>query len=233
MVVFSFVFISITVTAMGMTPSTAVKATDKPNAVAETKQQTASHRGANEPTYSVKTLDVTELVLVIPLNEAADTAEPTEATEVEPEADKPSYTYYDIPLSDELQEWAQDLCREYDFPHYDIIIALIEHESSFRETVISATNDYGYMQINQCNHDWLREELGITDFTDGKQNIRCGIHILSDLYHKYEDIGLALMAYNCGESGAANLWEQGIYSTNYSRSIVQAATELAERTSGQ
>lgn len=228
MVVFAMAFTTITVAAMGWSPAT-VRATDKQQptpGISATQQKAETERGAYEPTYIVKTLEATEPVLVVQPEETA----PVE--EVEPEPDKPAYVYYDVPLSDELQEWAQDLCEQYNFPYYDIIIALIERESSFRETVISTTNDYGYMQINQCNHEWLREELGITDFTDGKQNIHCGIYMLSDLYHKYEDIGLALMAYNCGENGAADLWEQGIYSTKYSRSIVQAATELAERTSG-
>lgn len=153
---------------------------------------------------------------------------PTIITEAlaEPES---AYTYYDVPLDDGLQEYAQDLCAEYEFPYYDIIVAMIGHESSYRETVVSKTNDYGYMQINVCNHEWLREELGVTDMLDGRQNIQCGIYILQGLYHKYGDLGLALMAYNCGENGAAGLWKQGVYSTNYSRSIQQEAAELAVR----
>lgn len=162
---------------------------------------------------------VTEATVV----EAEQMAAPATA---EPEK---AYTYYDVPLDDGLQEYAQDLCEEYDFPYYDIIVAMIGHESSYRETVVSQTNDYGYMQINACNHDWLREELGVTDMLDGQQNILSGIYILQGLYHKYDDIGLALMAYNCGEYGAELLWEDGVFSTNYSRSIQQEAAELTVR----
>lgn len=217
MMVFAVAFTVISVAAME-TPLPA-DAADKP--------YTAATPEAEETAYIVQ-----QLVLTEPAPEAQAINEVTVETEQpEPEEEQRWYTYYDVPLSDELQEYTQDLCEEYDFPHYGIIIALIAHESSFRETVVSATNDYGYMQINKCNHEWLREELGITDFTDGKQNIRCGIYILAKLYHKYEDIGLALMAYNCGESGAAKLWEQGIYSTAYSREIQQAAAELPIRAS--
>lgn len=166
--------------------------------------------------------------------ETAGTA--TEVTDPEPEVvetvtpePETAYTYYDVPLDDSLQEYAQDLCAEYGFPRYDIIVALIGHESSYREAVVSRTDDYGYMQINAVNHEWLKEELGVTDILDGRQNIRSGIYILQGLYHKYGDIGLALMAYNCGERGAELLWEDGVFSTNYSRSIQQEAAELTVR----
>lgn len=139
------------------------------------------------------------------------------------------YIYYDVPLTDELQQYIQDVCKEYDFDRYDIIVALIQKESSFNETVISDTADYGYMQINKCNHEWLSDELGIDDYLDGKQNITAGVYLLSGLYDKYEDIGLTLMAYNCGEKGAKDLWQQGIYSTSYSRSITETAASLDER----
>ncbi len=154
--------------------------------------------------------------------------EPTEsAAEPTPEAEpEPEYILYDVPLSDELQRYAQDLCDEYSFPRYDIIIALVGAESSYRADAISKTNDYGYMQINTCNHDWLQEQFGALDFTDAKDNLLCGIYMLDRLYDKYEDIGLTLMAYNCGESGARKLWDKGIYSTTYSRTVQQRADEL-------
>lgn len=149
----------------------------------------------------------------------------TLATE-EQEKIKKQYVYYNVPLDDSTQEYIQDTCDEYGLDRYDIVIALIEKESTFRENVISSTNDYGYMQINECNHEWLSEELSINDFLDGKQNILAGVYVLSGLYEKYEDIGLALMAYNCGERGAKKLWEQGIYSTEYSRAIMEIAEGL-------
>lgn len=149
-----------------------------------------------------------------------------EPEEAEPET---KYVYYDVPLSDDLQEYTQDVCEEYDFPCYDIIVAMIWTESGYREDIVSKTNDWGYMQINGINHQTLKEELGITDFLDGKQNIRAGVYMIQKLYHKYGDIGKALMAYNCGEYGASKLWKEGTTSTGYSRTIMQRATELTER----
>lgn len=149
-------------------------------------------------------------------------------TEPETEPEK-RYVYYDVPLTDDLQEYTQDVCEEYDFPCYDIIVAMIWTESGYREDIVSKTNDWGYMQINGINHQTLKDELGITDFLDGEQNIRAGIYMIQKLYHKYGDIGKALMAYNCGEYGASKLWKEGTTSTGYSRTIMQRATELTER----
>lgn len=166
-------------------------------------------------------------------------AEPETATEavMEEKTEQPQeqqemtaeYVYYNVPLTDELQQYIQDVCKEYDFDRYDIIVALIQKESSFNELAVSDTADYGYMQINMCNHEWLSDELGIDDYLDGEQNITAGVYLLSSLYDKYEDIGLTLMAYNCGEKGAKDLWQQGIYSTDYSRSIIEAAANLDKR----
>ena len=139
------------------------------------------------------------------------------------------YVYYDVPMEDELQEYTQDVCAEYEFPCYDIVVAMIWTESDFREDIVSKTNDWGYIQINGINHKTLTEELGITDFLDGRQNIRAGVYMIQKLYHKYGDIGKALMAYNCGEYGAAGLWAEGVYSTNYSRTIQKRAGELRIR----
>lgn len=146
--------------------------------------------------------------------------------------DVANYVYYDVPMDDELQRYIQDLCKEYDFDRYDVVVALIQQESSFREDVISGTGDYGYMQINECNHNWLADELGLNDMLDGEQNIAAGIYILSDLYGKYGDIELALMAYNCGEKGASDLWQQGIYSTKYSEGVINIASTLEQREKG-
>lgn len=132
---------------------------------------------------------------------------------------------YDIPLDDELQEYAYDLCIE-DGISFEIVMALIEHESSYRADVISKTNDYGLMQINRCNHEWLREELGVQDFCDPRENIKSGIFILQDISKRYQDIYMGLMVYNMGETKAKKLWKQGIYSSKYARAIVSRAEEL-------
>lgn len=138
------------------------------------------------------------------------------------EPTEPPVQYYDVPLSEDLQDYIRTLCEENDVP-MSLIIAMIEVESSFRPNVISGTSDYGLMQINKINHEWLTEEYGITDFLDPYQNVFCGITIIAGHLEKTDgDIALALMRYNCGATGAKRLWDKGIYSTSYTEKILAA-----------
>lgn len=152
------------------------------------------------------------------------TAAPTKAPDPEP---KSEVRIYNIPLDEELQEYTFYLCKENNLD-YEMVLAMMDQESDYREKVISKTNDYGIMQINQVNHEWLEDELGIDDFLDAEQNILAGIRILAELTEKYEDPHRVLMAYNCGETGAKRLWKQGKTTSEYSRSIMARAEELRE-----
>ena len=133
----------------------------------------------------------------------------------------PDSYYYECPLSDNLQDYIRELCEEHDVP-MSLVIAVIYTESSFRADVISATNDYGLMQISIVNHEWLSKEYGITDFLDPYQNVFCGITILSQHYNRFCDVDKALMAYNLGATGAKRLWDKGIYETPYTRKVKSA-----------
>lgn len=154
----------------------------------------------------------------------------TPIVETMPIVTEPEKSYYfDVPLSYEIQDYIRENCEEYDVP-MELVIAMIEHESSFRADVISKTNDYGYMQINTINHEWLSETLGVSNFLDPYENILCGIYIISGHLEKTDgNIELALMRYNCGATGARRLWEQGIYSTSYSRSIMTLYESYQEK----
>ena len=88
-------------------------------------------------------------------------------------------------------------------------------KSGFDISLISSTNDYGLMQINICNHQWLSEELGENDFLDPFVSIDAGILIMSRLLNKY-DVETALVCYNRGESAA----KKGIHSTSYSQGVL-------------
>lgn len=137
-------------------------------------------------------------------------------------------TYYDIPLSKELQLYTYTRCVDYGIAdHYELVLAMMWQESNFTPDTISKTDDYGIMQINACNHEWLSDLLGTTDFLDACQNIDAGTYIISKMLLKYEDEHKALMAYNMGERGASLNWEAGIYTSNYSRGVV-AKREVIE-----
>lgn len=129
------------------------------------------------------------------------------------------YVLYDVRLSEELQHYTQDVCEEYGV-NYPLVTSIMKKESEFLPDVISVTDDYGIMQINAGNHEWLEGVLGITDWFDPRQNILAGVYVLSQ-FNGYEDVHQILMSYNCGPSGAKKLWAEGIYSTAYSRAVVE------------
>lgn len=113
---------------------------------------------------------------------------------------------------------------------YELVLAIIINESRCDPNAISKTNDYGLMQINQINHEWLAEEYGLTDMLDPRQNIIAGITILSELsiYDDGTDAGLhkMLMAYNMGPTGASRVWANGTYRTAYSEAVLRIRDAL-------
>ena len=144
--------------------------------------------------------------------------EPVMLVEESAEQEEEDPKIYNVPLDEALQRYTYNLCVDYEIEeYYPLVLAVMWRESEFVPTIISKTNDYGLMQINKINHEWLSEKLGITDFLDEEQNIHAGVFMLSLYLHKYEDIDKALMAYNMGENGAKKRWDAGIYSTNYTR----------------
>lgn len=128
--------------------------------------------------------------------------------------------FLDIPLSEELQLYTMQLSEEFNVP-YDLLFAIMFVESTFRPHVISRTRDYGIMQINRVNHGWLREQHGITDFLCAEQSILSGTIMISALIERYEDLHKALMAYNMGSAGARRRWKQGIYTSTYSKRVIE------------
>lgn len=119
----------------------------------------------------------------------------------------------DCPLSVEQQTYIYNACQENDLD-FLLVMALIEHESAYTIDVVSETDDYGLMQINKCNH---KDNL---DYLDFETNVDEGTAILSSLVHNYDTLHMALMAYNMGPSGASECWEQGLYTSEYSREIM-------------
>lgn len=130
--------------------------------------------------------------------------------------------YLDVPLDEELQDYIYTLCCAYGTDEmYELMYAVIKRESQFDAAAISPTNDYGLMQINIGNHNWLSSELGIVDFLDPYENVHAGVYMLSSLIHKYDyNLNDALMAYNMGEKNARKLWGRGVHTTPYAEQIL-------------
>lgn len=139
---------------------------------------------------------------------------------VEPETEAPEKPYYyNVPLTEELQDYIRSLCEETGVP-MSLAIAMIEHESTFNPSCISKTRDYGLMQINKCNHSELRKLYGVKNFLDPYDNVNAGIHMIGYYRSVYGDDHYALMAYNMGEKKARKLWATGVHSTKYSRTVM-------------
>lgn len=128
-------------------------------------------------------------------------------------------------LSHDLQDYIYTLCQQNGVP-YELIFGLMKVESGFNPNAVSSTNDYGLCQINEINFGWLSEQYGITDFLDPYQNVLCGISILGSNIKNYGTYEKALMAYNMGGGGASSYWEQGIFSSEYSRKVMEAYNEF-------
>jgi hypothetical protein len=133
----------------------------------------------------------------------------------------------DCDLDKDIQEFTFYLCAGYNID-FSLVMALISCESNYDQSVVSSTNDYGLMQINKVNHEELTDILGVTDFLDPYQNIRAGCFILRKLFEKYQDTTMVLMCYNMGETGAARLWSEGVYETNYTQKILAVQKQYIE-----
>lgn len=127
--------------------------------------------------------------------------------------------YFNVPLSHSLQQYIYEICADNDLS-VSLVIALIDQESNFNPECVSDTNDYGLMQINECNFQWVKEDYNSVDMFNPYQNVYCGINILAGYLHKYDDdYTKALMCYNLGEYGASKAWENGIFCTDYTKAV--------------
>jgi len=131
----------------------------------------------------------------------------------------------DVDMDADLQEFTYCICRAYNLD-FTLIMAMIEHESDYQADCISKTDDYGLMQINKCNHEWMTEELGVTDFLDPYQNIIAGCYVMRDLFKRYDNVNRVLMSYNMGEYQASLLWNNGVYKSNYSKAVLKIQERL-------
>ena len=131
----------------------------------------------------------------------------------------------------EEQEFLFYLCNGYNID-FCLVMAIIQVESEFDASVVSVTNDYGLMQINEINHEWLTETIGVTDYLDPYQNMRAGCYTLRKLFERYQDTKLVLMCYNMGEKGASQLWGNGIYSTDYTEKVLNWQYRFQEQLEG-
>jgi soluble lytic murein transglycosylase len=123
---------------------------------------------------------------------------------------------YSKDLDDETRiDLAEAIYEESVYYNHDpkFILALIAIESSFQNQSVSEQGAKGLMQLMPYVAESLAKELGIE--WDGDPtlfnpflNIRMGIHYLSQLILDFDDVRIALVAYNYGPTYVRSLIER-------------------------
>jgi len=115
-----------------------------------------------------------------------------------------------------------------------LVLAVIQIESEFQHTAVSTVGARGMMQImpdtGKYLADALRRERGLRPavfkpelLDDPLINIRLGTYYLNDLRKKFQNIGLALVAYNLGPAEVQNRIENKIdFSDEFAAAVMDA-----------
>lgn len=150
------------------------------------------------------------------------------------------WKYYEIPSSytmaggmfpEVAQVYLWCICREAGVDYYTAL-ALIERESGYRHSDTGDSgNSKGLMQIYEKFHLDRMEDVNATDLYNPFDNMRVGVDFLAEIQDRYlanSGEHCVLMVYNMGATGAKRLWDQGIYSTDYTRQILKRAQEIKQ-----
>ena len=132
----------------------------------------------------------------------------------------------DIPLSDELQRFTYETAAEYGV-NYDLMLAIMQTESRFKNVVSDNGEDIGLCQINVINAEWLYTEHGINNLLDEKQNIKACAIILSKLQGQFNTESHVVMAYNLGAGKAQKYISSGKI-TEYTEKVYENMKEIKE-----
>ena len=105
-------------------------------------------------------------------------------------------------------EFVEKYSKEYDVDKY-LIYACIKAESNFNENAESKKGAKGLMQLMDSTGKEIAKGLDMTidndDLFEPEINIKLGTKYISKMLKKYENIELALAAYNAG-SGNVDSW---------------------------
>ena len=125
----------------------------------------------------------------------------------------------DIPLSPELQVFTRTQAEMNNVP-YVLVLAVMEQESRFKLDA-DGGDSFGLMQINECHGP---KEIII----EPHENIKIGCWLLGHLHREYRDWNKVLVAYNCGQAGAEEMYfRHGSISSPYSREVMFRSERFA------
>lgn len=164
------------------------------------------------------------------------TEHPVEINPMEPiaaEKEEERFMEYSVPdkftaegasFPADIQQYTYSTAKAYGVP-YELILAMIETESSYNPNAVSGCNAVGYMQIIKKWHTDRMEKLGVEDLKDPESNILVGIDYIAELMEEYP-IEVALGIYNMGFD-AVDLWNSGV-TTSYARKVMGRYDEILE-----
>jgi soluble lytic murein transglycosylase len=106
------------------------------------------------------------------------------------------------------QQYVEKYAKKYEVEE-EIIYATIRVESSFKPDAISNSNAKGLMQLLDSTAEELAkdEDIEEVDLFDPEINIMLGTKYIAKLLNKYENLEVALAAYNAG-IGTVDSWIQ-------------------------
>ncbi len=116
-----------------------------------------------------------------------------------------------------------------------LVLALIMVESSFYSKAISSKGAKGLMQLRPHVAKALAQEVGIewneeTVIYDPEVNITLGLYYLSRLILQFQDLKVALAAYNFGPTFIRERLEQGMpLPTRYANKVLKKYRKLSQQ----
>lgn len=128
-------------------------------------------------------------------------------------------------IAEEYRQYCREIGQLYNICP-ELLMAMIEQESSGNPEVVSKGGDTGLLQVNAKWHGDRMKKLGVTDLTDAYSNILVAADYLHQLFEENgDDLYLVLMKYNMKHSRAEELFAAGIYS-DYAVDIAERSWEL-------
>ena len=118
----------------------------------------------------------------------------------------------EINYKKKYSEHVEKYAKEFEVEE-ELIYAMIKEESNFKQDAVSSKEAIGLMQILESTAKEVAEEIEkeITkdEILNPETNICLGTKYISNLIKKYENIGLAVAAYNAGIGNVDNWIEKG------------------------
>ena len=152
--------------------------------------------------------------------------DPMEARRIGEALEAQGYFSAAVPLSWEYQDYMRTYCHLYGCP-YPLALAVADWETRgrFNMDAVGPAGEVGIFQLNPgpdgAYHAELEAATGLDPATP-EGNIAGGCYLLGKYLARYEDITMALMAYNMGQAGARRAWDAGITSTEYTDAVLEA-----------